>query len=787
MIEDDMSGYVTSILSDPKKMNPVEVGGNLRLNQHEQLGIRYFQMSTNPNIEFFRDIILENLQNDNIHFSSTLVIDQTILEDTEIMEAIRQKIEKENRKVIIRIADEGYVLTREDYNKLAFASTIVVDHCIPELEGDSRIFLQKGVFKFDLQMNQPVLERRKTFDELETRFSFHINHRLSEEEFETLAAYVNDGEDTSIEFNVFDPNYYEEFLQGLQRHHVREGLNIQFIGYLLQDQIDLYRKLEKYPYEIDIVYSTCHDMVENYTKEPYCENRLYYSQIEGGGKTSLRNYINVLEEVHSFEQMVQEGNLSPLEAAVLAKIIIDSEYIYDPDADFADEWDNINLSQMINHQVNGKKRAVCMGFSTLYSALLRRVGIPMFRYSTTGHSRNLGKIQDEKYGVDSISVCDITFDLQSSNHNLPTYSYFMVAPRELTKSTNSHGDYEHMTVADALVLPMEEYYSHVVPTNLYYEQFYHPIGYEPMGYAARMLELMGEGPKEGMGIDAYDTIYRIVEEGRLEGIPPEVILKAIDRVTDFLGMSPEAKEHYRAMAGGSFMDRKTIFHATPAIGGNHQGEKYEVHPLTQENIQEYRSQLPEERPRYYQTFQEEVPEEQEKTTQPEPPTEPRKEPVNPPKTEPKKDLQDMFEYSEEYIPGTNIHRPRVRGIYETDEEYVEFLRDFYERHFPGSTYIENLLAYVKEHQLTVYDYYVQVGDAYENQEEVPSFEIDNPFVTEEDKKMLVNPEDPRMSLFFASSLTKVIEKNLSANRQQELQDMLGDPVERYNEEVGYRL
>ncbi|MBP5678994.1 MAG: hypothetical protein J6X28_04125 [Bacilli bacterium] len=35
----------------------------------------------------------------------------------------------------------------------------------------------------------------------------------------------------------------------------------------------------------------------------------------------------------------------------------------------------------------------------------------------------------------------------------------------------------------------------------------------------------------------------------------------------------------------------------------------------------------------------------------------------------------------EYIPGTNIPKPRTRGIYETDEEYVEYLKNYYEERF----------------------------------------------------------------------------------------------------------
>lgn len=39
------------------------------------------------------------------------------------------------------------------------------------------------------------------------------------------------------------------------------------------------------------------------------------------------------------------------------------------------------------------------------------------------------------------------------------------------------------------------------------------------------------------------------------------------------------------------------------------------------------------------------------------------------------------DYNDEYIDGTNIRKPRNRGIYETDEEYVEFLENFYNHHF----------------------------------------------------------------------------------------------------------
>ena len=45
--------------------------------------------------------------------------------------------------------------------------------------------------------------------------------------------------------------------------------------------------------------------------------------------------------------------------------------------------------------------------------------------------------------------------------------------------------------------------------------------------------------------------------------------------------------------------------------------------------------------------------------------------------------------SEELIPGTNFHKPRARGIYETDEEYVEFLKEYYDHIFGNP---ENVIA-----------------------------------------------------------------------------------------------
>ncbi len=146
----------------------------------------------------------------------------------------------------------------------------------------------------------------------------------------------------------------------------------------------------------------------------------------------------MIENLEGFEREVKEQELSPLEIAILAKMKLDEDYIYDPDYGTIgqDRWDDVNLSQLIHHSDGEHKRAVCLGFSTYYSALLRRNGVPMFRYETTSHSRNIGRIHDEKYGVDSIGLADPTWDLLSENEGVPSYEYFMLAPRDMMRFRN---------------------------------------------------------------------------------------------------------------------------------------------------------------------------------------------------------------------------------------------------------------------------------------------------------------------------------------------------------------
>ena len=903
-MDEKTPGIISSVMVTDQMVSPVKTSSNLRTEKTNELGLPYFQLKANTLIDEFTNVVMERLLDDNQLFGDTLVIDKAVLDNDKMMDAIREKARKQGRPLVVRISDQGYTLTKEDYAKLSFAPHIAVDACEEDLRMENNILIQNGVFKLGVQHDaQPVLERRKSFDELVSRNVFHVNHPLTEEEFRYLADCINKTDNVSIELDYFNPDYYEEFLRKLQDYNVKTDINIQLIGYLLEDKLDTFERLEAFPYEIDVVYSTCHDMIDLYTIEPYTENRMYYSQVEGGGKTSLGNYLNVLEELTNFEAIAKTGNYSPLETAILAKIKIDSDYIYDPDYlnPDTDFWDNVNLSQMIHHEENGKKRAICVGFSTLYSAYCRRCGIPMFRYSTRGHMRSIGRIQDEKYGIDTIGTSDITWDLPDQNGSTYSYKYFMGSPRDFRHHQNKYGSHEFLTIADVFALPYEDFLNLLIDAKDPVESFYSQINYNPMGYAARLLELMDVVP-ETQTLDLYSTIYGLCEKGCFEGIPEETLITAITNVLHSLHWSDEAIDNYIQEVRDNQKLRPYLLGNSPAVGTTDGLHNIPVNVVTPENVQSYRDALMQNpnRPTFIRQ-----PVTSGNTNQPE-----NKQPIPQPeidnldyvhqviqycaannisvysyyhnignmyhgdaysqvpafennnpyiedseralirdskeeriihyfanamakvirlnlsqeeskqferlftkedenyvnevmdemndKIKEKKELEkgntkdntptpsqqeetNLDDYSEELIPGTNIHKPRERGVYESDEEYVDFLREFYQKHFPNADYIQEVLKYCQENQINLYNYYYAVGNSIRSRhlENLPAFEINNPFLSKEDHEILQSAEDEMILTHFSNAMMRNIGLNLSDFKRDELQQMFSDEAENY--------
>ena len=699
-------GYVTSITNGGYFSNSIETIGNHRTVRNSQLGTPYYQLRLNEESE---RIVETTLNNEDIVLQSTIAIDSSVINNDEIINALNRKIATMAEKPNVRIINSGYTLTEDDYNRLQNFQTIIVDNCVEELQENNKVIVQNGVYKYDYQAEvEPVIERKNNFEEMVTRDCFHIDHKLTDEEFEILREAIDNVENPSIELNVFEPSYYEEFFRKLQEHNIKNNINVCIIGYLLDDNINDYEGLNNYPYEIDVIYSTCHDVVNMYTQEPYVGNRHLYTQLEGSGKTTLSNYENILNELTSFADVVEERNFSPLEAAIYAKTLLDTQYIYDPDHanENTDDWDNTYLSQILNHNDGTHRRAICLGLATLFSAYLRKANIPMFSYGVTGHTRNIGRIVDEKYNLDTLAVFDVTWGLNNSD-----YTYFGLAPREMLSYEDEHLTHENMTIASCLALPLETYNALLPYTNDSYEYFYNPVSYDPSGYLARLLEITNLIPNTQEIFGLHNEIYRLNKEGYLEGVDPNIIIEAHRNVLNSIeNVDEETINDLNDYVRMSLENRHFSFTGEPALGTDHNiYETYPVDALTPENIDHYIETYDETSDRIYRNSdyirqqnedQQVVEEEQiiEETPieenhgetiigerEPEENIEVNRQPAQTIEPEQAYNFMDeeisQEDTIDEYIPGTNIRKPRYRNLYETDEEYERFLENYYSRYF----------------------------------------------------------------------------------------------------------
>jgi len=228
------SGFISAIITNESDPRYAEVIGNLRTKKNTQLGLASYQLRVNS---YSIQSVLEYINSKNTILPRTLVLDIETINNDEIMNAITRKCLNHKSMPTIRIIDEGYTLTKDDYNRLKGFSYIIVDNAVEELQDSSNIILQHGVFKVDEQAAvQPVIERRNSFDELTVRQCFHINHKLTDEEFEILSNIINTSFAPSIELNLFDPKYYDEFFRKLQEHNIINNINVCLIGYPLRDE-----------------------------------------------------------------------------------------------------------------------------------------------------------------------------------------------------------------------------------------------------------------------------------------------------------------------------------------------------------------------------------------------------------------------------------------------------------------------------------------------------------------------------------------------------------------------
>lgn len=83
-------------------------------------------------------------------------------------------------------------------------------------------------------------------------------------------------------------------------------------------------------------------------------------------------------------------------------------------------------------------------------------------------------------------------------------------------------------------------------------------------------------------------------------------------------------------------------------------------------------------------------------------------------------------------------------------------------------YINKLLKFIEENNISLLDYYKNIGRIYKTREEsyLPEFEKQNPFIDENDIRLLVESEDNMMIEYFARAMFKVINLNIINDKKQ---------------------
>lgn len=557
----------------------------------------------------------------------------------------------------IQIIGDDYELNQNDYHKLRKYfpySYIQSKKVCEELKNEYMLLETNGLFCFSgsLANGQPVLD------------SFVLENLDDDKLYGIVEKIKNVYDDSSMyELNLnvrfYNPVEYRDFLLKLKRINFPSDVTINFLGGPLYDQSQVFENLRGIvPNRITVTYNTCKDMLDQYCSPPYLSNQYYDSEIEGGGIVDLDGYIDTLKIIEEQEKHVKAMGYSPLEACLYFYNYLQNNHYYDPDSDYNDDIDyrkNRDIDRVI-----GNKKLVCVGYGNLYSLMLRRCGIPMFRYSTTGHVRNVGRIRDEKYDFDMIGVCDPTWDgaYVDDKGNVQSrtfpYKHFMMQVDDMLKVKDDKY-VEHFTIPSSLVIGDD----HDFFGSSSFKQRNMDPNYSPNGYTYTMLQLMG------YEVNSVEDFYKIKDE-----LNKTSVLKIRDE-RKYKTAIKEALETVFRKEKANFVDLLKCFSkfdssysARKADYGN-SVSRLDFN-ITDEGfkdvqiIDDYYDRTLDEQYRMipYLSTKHVV----------------RDSIVD--------DVRNEEVVDESYISGTNIPKPRLMNIDETEEEYAKYLEQYYTYYFP---------------------------------------------------------------------------------------------------------
>ncbi len=675
--------------------------------------------------------------------SRSISIDSRFLYDERIMDVITNAPGLRE----IRIVDPGFVINEDLVNRFNENVTLIGDNATEDVVRSGRVIPQYGVFK-----------KETNYVRNELTSAYFVDHDLTDDELSYLVNTINNDNESNrqLSFRVYNPTMYESFLRRLRDNGLDSNVEITLLGNPLYDTSACFNNINGIVNNnINVIYDTCDQMVERYTREPFSVSNVFRSELEGGGKSNIASYNQLLNILETQERHIKNMGYSPLEAQIYAYRFLQSNYAYDPDIDRTDSIDYLTNRQL--DMVAGSQTLVCEGYATLYSALMRRCGYPVFRYSTDRHVRNIARIKDPKYGVDSIGVFDPTFDgshiVDGQFEESRAFTYFMLSPRDLLRSNEP----EFMTIPSSLVLARESL--DVWPLSRdFYEYMFDDL-YNPLGYAITALDRMGIDVSSGSqtleGINDFldglnrTTIFDEIDSAAFENAYVEVLKKENPQITQ-----DEINAHL-TLANLSRTLRYSEFSNTPNLLLNFQitdsgeilpcelnedvaGVQLRTLPVDcrvhdgSRNISDFELSEEEiERRRALASSSENT---SQRINNLNNNNDQHSEQNNSDRRE-NENLNDEITVNEnntnqdilvdisggisatsigdsvdtismndlrvvidsamdsinvdyengEFIPGTCIRKPRVRGDYETDDQYVDYLENYYSRYFPETS------------------------------------------------------------------------------------------------------
>lgn len=144
--------------------------------------------------------------------------------------------------------------------------------------------------------------------------------------------------------------------------------------------------------------------------------KVYYQ--EQNHEISVKELYETSIVIEDISKEIKKYNLSPLEKVI---------YVYDKVKSrvYTKSNEDERESRDLNRVLNGNF-IVCMGFSNIFNAVLRSLGInaiPLISLSKN-HQCSLAYIQDNKYNINGVYVFDPTNDSRRNNEYIDNYNYF---------------------------------------------------------------------------------------------------------------------------------------------------------------------------------------------------------------------------------------------------------------------------------------------------------------------------------------------------------------------------